>query len=287
MPSPIGTRPVVAPSTPAASARTVDVGSISSDELARLKQSSPALGKTIEQAKATYAEFLSRTPPARITVTTSSGNGGAPVLALVPPGFDASKPATVQTHYHGDMTSVAAASGSHTGNIKEQLTKDPQRIWVLPEAQATVGAAATNWNNVTDHAGTVRDALSGAGVAPASAKYVVSAHSAGGRALAAAMTTGTLKADQLVLLDCLYEREAGPGANTAILNAVKQGALAQVKDVVIVATGSYPADRNDKLIAAAGGKVRMEKLVPRQGLSNHEASARNHLVPKSADSWVR
>ena len=94
------------------------------------------------------------------------------------------------------------------------------------------------------------------------------------------MTSGTLKADQLVLLDCLYERETGPGANTAILNAVKKGALANVKDVVIVATGSYPGERNDQLIAAADGKVRMEKLVPRQGLSNHEASARNHLVPK-------
>jgi hypothetical protein len=181
---------------------------------------------------------------------------------------------------------VAAPNGSHTGNIKEQLTKDPQRVWVLPEAMGNVGTSGTNWNNVKDEAGTVRDALSGAGVTPASGtKYVVSAHSAGGRGLAAAMTSGTLKADQLVLLDCLYERETGPGANTAILNAVKNGGLAQVKDVVIVATGSYPADRNDKLMAAGGDKVRMEKLVPRQGLSNHEASVRNHLVPKTAGSW--
>ena len=257
------------------------MGSVSLDELAKLKQSSPALGRTIEQAKATYAEFLNRTPPARITLTTSPGNGGSPVLTLVPPGFDPSKPATVQTHYHGDLTSVAAPNGSHTGNIREQLSRDPQRVWVLPEAQGNVGSAGTNWNNVKDQAGTVSDALSGAGVTAASGtKYVVSAHSAGGRGLAAAMTSGTLKADQLVLLDCLYERETGPGANTAILNAVKKGALANVKDVVVVATGSYPGERNDQLIAAAGGKVRMEKLAPRQGLSNHEASARNHLVPK-------
>ena len=38
--------------------------------------------------------------------------------------------------------------------------------------------------------------------------------------------------------------------------------------------------RDAKLIEAGGGKVRTEKLVPRAGLSNHEASARNHLVPK-------
>ncbi|MDP1827836.1 MAG: hypothetical protein Q8L48_31470 [Archangium sp.] len=286
MPNPIGPRPVTAPgvNTPAAPPRTVDVGSITRDELARLKQSSPALARTIEQAKSTYGDFLSRTPAARLTVTTPSGNGGAPVLTLLPPGFDASKPATVQTHFHGDHTSVAAPNGSHTGNIKEQLTKEPQRVWVLPEAQGNVGGAGTAWNNVKDHAGTVRDALAGAGVSAASGtKHVVSAHSAGGRALAAAMTSGTLKTDQLVLLDCLYEREAGPGANTAILDAVKNGALAQVKDVVIVATGSYPAERNDKLIAAGSGKVRMEKLMPRQGLSNHEAAARNHLVPKQ--SW--
>jgi hypothetical protein len=283
MPAPLGTRPVTTPTvtTPPAPPRTIDVGSISKDELAKLKQTSPALARTVEQAKSTYAEFLSRTPPAQITVTTSAGNGGLPVLTLVPPGFDPKKPATVQTHFHGDLTSVAAPTGSHTGNIKEQLTKDPQRLWVLPEAQGNVGASGTNWNNVKDEAGTVSDALKGAGVTAASGtKYVVSAHSAGGRGLAAAMTSGTLKADQLVLLDCLYERETGPGANTAILNAVKKGGLANVKDVVIVATGSYPAERNDQLSAAAGGKVRMEKLVPRQGLSNHEASLRNHLVPK-------
>lgn len=283
MPSPIGSRPVTSPAVPqpGVPSRTVDVGSISREELARLKQANPAAARTVEQAKATYAEFLSRTPPARLTVSTSSGNGGAPVLTLVPPGFDPSRPATVQTHFHGDLTSVAAPNGSHTGNIKEQLGKEPQRLWVLPEAMGNVGAAGTNWTNVKDQGGATRDALQAAGVTAGSdTRYVVSAHSAGGRALAAAMTSGTLKADQLVLLDCLYERETGPGANTAILNAVKAGGLAQVKDVIIVATGSYPSERNDKLMAAAGGKARLEKLVPRQGLSNHEASARNHLVPR-------
>ena len=279
MPAPLGPRVVTSPVvSPPAPARTIDVGTISKDELAKLRQSSPALARTIEQAKSTYAEFLSRTPAARITVSTSPGNGAAPVLTLVPPGFNPSRPVTVQTHFHGDMTSVASPSGPHTGNIKEQLTKDPQRVWVLPEAQGNVGSSGTNWNNVKDQAGTVKDALAGAGVTAGT--FVVSAHSAGGRAIAAAMTGGTLKADQLVLLDSLYERDAGPGANTAILNAVKKGGLSQVKDVVIVATGSYPADRDEKLREAAGGKVRMEKLVPRQGVSDHEAAARNHLVPK-------
>lgn len=281
MPAPLGPRPVTSPAVlvPLAPARTLDVGSITRDQLVKLRQSSPALARTIEQAKATYADFLSRTPPARITVTTSPGNGAAPVLTLVPPGFDPAKPATVQTHFHGDMTSVASPSGGHTGNIKEQLTRDPQRVWVLPEAQGNVGTSGTNWNNVKDQAATVTDALAGAGVT-AIGTSVVSAHSAGGRAIAAAMISGTLKADQLVLLDCLYEREAGPGAYTAILNAVKKGGLSQVKDVVIVATGSYPSERDDKLREEGGGKVRMEKLVPRQGATNHEAAVRNHLVSK-------
>lgn len=282
MPGPISTRPVtVSPvATPAAPPRTFDVASVTAQELAKLKQSSPSLAKTIETAKATYADALRA--GARLTVTTTAANGGAPVLTLVPPGFDPKKPATVHTHFHGDLTSVAAANGSHTGNIKEQLGRDPQRVFVLPEAQGNVGGSGTNWNNVKDQAGTVRDALAGAGAIPAGGTtYVVSAHSAGGRALAAAMKApSTLQADQLVLLDCLYESNTGPGANTAILNAVKAGALQDVKDVVIVATGSYPADRDAKLREAGGGKVRMEALVPRPGLSNHEASARNHLVPR-------
>jgi hypothetical protein len=259
----------------------VDVSALSAAELTRLRQTQPSLARTIEQAKATYAEALRA--GARLTVTTTSANGNAPVLTLVPPGFDPGKPVTVHTHYHGDRTSVAAPDGSHTGNLKEQLAKDPQRVFVLPEAQGNVGGNGTNWNNVKDQAGTVRDALAGAGVTlGADGTQVVSAHSAGGRALAAAMKAGTLKAHQLVLLDCLYESTSGPGANTAILNAVKAGALKDVKDVVIVATGSYPPERDAKLREAGGGKVRMERLVPRAGLSNHEAAARNHLVPRSA-----
>ena len=88
-----------------------------------------------------------------------------------------------------------------------------------------------------------------------------------------------MKADQLVLLDCLYERENGPGANTAILNAVKAGGLANVKDVVLVPTGSYPASRDVALKDAAGDTLRLLKFTPRAGLSNHEATVRNHLVP--------
>lgn len=288
MPAPISSTPGVRPQPTTSSGgptRGFDVATLSPQDLAQLKASQPALARTLEQAKTTYADVLSRTPPARLVVTTSAGNGGAPVLTVVPPGFDPNKPVTVQTHFHGDLTSVAAPNGSHTGNIKEQLAKDPQRLWVLPEAQGNVGAQATNWNNVRDQQATVRDALAAAGVsAGADAKFVVSAHSAGGRALAAAMKSGTLRADQLVLLDCLYESTNGPGAFSAILGATRAGGLDGVKDVVIVATGSYPAERDAQLKQAGGPKVRTEKLVPRAGLSNHEASCRNHLVPRPP-SW--
>ena len=58
-----------------------------------------------------------------VTVTTPAGNGGAPVLTLVPPGFDPSKPATVQTHFHGDHTSVAAPAPIRT--------RRPPVLWPL------------------------------------------------------------------------------------------------------------------------------------------------------------
>lgn len=282
MPAPIGPRPVTTPGVAPAtgSPGRVDVGALPAAELARLRQTQPALARVVEQAKATYAEALARTPPASLVVFTTPANGGAPVLALAPPGFDASKPVTVHTHYHGDLTTVAAPGGSHTGHIKEQLAKDAQRLWVLPEAGGNVGGSGTNWTNVRDQAGTTREALAALGVTAADAKQVVSAHSAGGRALAAALTAGTLKADQLVLLDCLYESTSGPGAFSAILNAARAGAFGSVKDVVVVATGSYPAERNTRLREAGGPVVRFETLVPRPGLSNHEAAARNHLVPR-------
>ena len=236
------------------------------------------LPSTLDQATRTWADV----PALRVTVITSPANGDAPVLVLVPPGFDPARPATIHTHFHGDMTSVAAPRGPHTLAIREHLAKDPQRLWVLPEARRNVGSHRTNWNNVKDHAATVRDALAAVGLSPVSgSRSVVSAHSSGGRALAAAMTSGTLQADQLVLLDCLYEHVGGAGANTAILNAVKAGALAHVKDVIIVATGSYPAERDAQLLAAAGGKARLEPLVPAEGVSDHEAAARHHLVPRS------
>jgi predicted O-methyltransferase YrrM len=155
---------------------------------------------------------------------------------------------------------------------------------VLPESLGTPGVGRTNWDGVKHEASTTRDALAGAGLDPGSGtRFVVSAHSAGGRALAAAMSGGTLKADQLVLLDCLYEKENAPGAFSAILKAVKAGGLAEVKDVVVVPTGTYPPARDEQLLAAAGGRARLEKFVPRPGLSNHNAAARNNLVPRA--SW--
>lgn len=283
MPTPIGRRPASTPgpAAPTVASRPVDVGTLGATELARLRQTQPAVARVVDQAKATWAPELARSPPLRLLVTTSAANGGLPVLVLAAPGFDPSKPATVHTHYHGDLTAVAAPGGSHTENIREQLAKEPQRLWVLPEAAGNVGARGTNWSNAKDQAGTARDALVALGLEPApGSKHVVSAHSAGGRALAASMTAGNVKADQLVLLDCLYESTSGPGANTAILNAVKRGALTNVKDVVVVATGSYPDERNVKLREAGGPVVRMETVVPRAGLSNHEAAARNHLVPR-------
>lgn len=40
-----------------------------------------------------------------------------------------------------------------------------------------------------------------------------------------------------------------------------------------------PALIGTRPVVTAPGKARMQGLVPRQGLSNHEVAARNHLVP--------
>jgi hypothetical protein len=59
------------------------------------------LGYTIENARDVFAETMSTgAPPGRVLVTTSDGNGRHPVVVVVPPGFDPSRPARVHTHYH-------------------------------------------------------------------------------------------------------------------------------------------------------------------------------------------
>ena len=224
------------------------------------------LGLTIERAKVAYADLLNQKPPAKIYVTTSAGNGGQPVLVIVGPGVDAKHPAKhVHTHYHGDNATVADPAGSKAGTnarIADQLKREPQSVWVLPESTARPkakeewpqqqdspthdGSYFANWDHVQSQVQTTTDALKAAGVDGTNAKHVVSFHSRGGEALMNIMRDKSgngLKADRLELHDCLY------GSQTS---AAAWGATANGKAVarVVVYRGWLPSDRGDVVGAA-------------------------------------
>lgn len=258
--------------TQTAAVAAVDLSRVTKDEIAQLKREHFWFGCTVEQAKATWLGV-------HAVAIRAVGNGGEPVLTLVPPRFDAARPFVVQTHFHGDFTSAGGPGGVHTQRIREVLDDEPQRVWVLPEAQGNIGKKKTDWENVADHGQLVHEALASVGLrARDDTRLVVSAHSAGARALERVVRNHTLRAEQLVLLDCLYERSEGPGPNTALLSAVSSGALEAVQEIVIVPAGTYPAERDEALLKAAGGRARLERVKKTPGLSDHAAAARNHLV---------
>jgi hypothetical protein len=182
------------------------------------------LGHTIEHARDAYRDLTGKTPPAKVVVTTSAGNGGQPVLIITGPKFDPTKPKTVHTHYHGDNATVADPLGSKAGQnarIREVITKeDPQAVFVLPEAQNTTftvdgprnnkSQPGVSWANVSDQVRTMNDALKAAKLTfdDKKDKSVVSMHSGGGMAIVHLMKAdpsgNNLRADRLELYDCVY-----------------------------------------------------------------------------------
>jgi hypothetical protein len=180
------------------------------------------LADTIVNAKASYADLLA-TKQIKIRVITSAGNGGQPVMVVTGPKFKPGADVHVHTHYHGDNATVADPLGSKAGvnaRIRDTIAKDPQAMFVLPEAENTRPKRVdsptddlryhVSWDNVSDQVQTVNDALTAAKV-PQSAvtERVVSAHSGGGQAINKLINAdpngGTrLQADKLDLQDCLY-----------------------------------------------------------------------------------
>jgi hypothetical protein len=213
------------PAQPAVGPGATDVGNMRPGELDALRRSSNPLDRrradTIARAQTAYADHMAR--GGRVIVSASQGNGGHPVVTLLPPGFDPNKPARVQTHYHGFHATVADGrnhSSGTTRRIDELQARDPQLVVVLPEASnapARGGNYATNWNNVRSQAQTTRDALAAAGVNDANITHrTVSAHSGGGAALARAMQSqrdgSGVQADRLELADSLYGSESAVAA---------------------------------------------------------------------------
>ncbi len=217
--------------------KTYDLAKVTPDVIKDLRACGQRqLADTIEHAKASYADLLALNPPAKLYVTLSAGNGGVPVLVVKGPKFDPQADAHVHTHYHGDNATVADPLGSKAGvnaRIREViLNKDPQAVFVLPEASnstapdklprthhpvdspAMDNKYPVNWSNVKDQVQTTKDALAAAGVTKVG-ESVVSAHSGGGMALVnlinADKAGGTLlRADRLELYDCMYHFNIAP-----------------------------------------------------------------------------
>jgi hypothetical protein len=178
----------------------------------------------IENDKTSYADLLANN--GRILVTLGKGNGGQPVMTVTGPGFDPKQPARVHTHYHGDNATIADPVGSKAGTtarILEVLKRNPQTVFVLPEAVHRDGSSdwhvdsakndnyyKASWGNVRSQAETTDDALAAAGVTRVS-KEIVSVHSRGGEALTQVMKDKSgagLRCDRLEIHDALYGQEA-------------------------------------------------------------------------------
>lgn len=273
-----------------------DVSSVSAATIGALKSSSnkaeQRLGFTIENAQKNYAADIKN--GARVLVTTSSGNGGEPVLIIMGKGFDPKLPARVHTHYHGNDGTVADPVGSPAGThsrIQEIQARDPQTVFVLPEcanppAKVPVYYSAS-WSNASSQVKTTADALAAAGITNAG-KQIVSAHSKGGSALANIInhdpSGAGLKADRLELQDSLY------------------GSQVQLKDWAATANGkavqsvlyyhaSNPAGRDAelaKVFANQGFKtIEMSKQGPITEANNPVVDKATHTRKYAADNHYR
>ncbi len=225
--TPTPTAPAIGPTGPATTVSNgYDVATVTPQQLADLRASGSTgqrTANTIENARTNFGDTLTR--GGRLVVSNPEGNGGQPVLTVVPPGFNPAQPARVHTHYHGWNGTVAEPRGSAGGGtvrIQEVQAADPQTVFVLPECSNTRLMLSTrdnasrrqyhtDWGNVSSQAATTDSALASAGISNVGTQ-VVSAHSAGGQALASALRHqpdgAGLRADRLELLDCLYGQES-------------------------------------------------------------------------------
>jgi hypothetical protein len=254
-----------------------DAGTISKEQLnGLLKSKDPkqqALGQTIQRARKNYAELIEG--GSRIIANRNEGNGGSPVLTVLPPGFDPNKETRVHTHYHGFNSTVADPKG-HAAQTTERLAelqkKQPQTVVVLPEtSNAQDGAYSTQWTNVKNQADTTNQALRDAGVTNPTYR-VVSAHSAGGEALRKSIANvpggAGLQADRLELLDSLY------GSENAIANWAKTDSGRDLKAL------HYVHGTNDH--SDAGLRAAFGNRYHRTNVKGHYQA--NHLMDTFPDS---
>lgn len=261
-----------------------DIAEVKRDVIDGMKNSPDAatrkLGVTIENAQASYGDFLKKEKGSRILVLTSEGNGGQPVMVVTGPKFNAAEKARVITFYHGDNATVADPIGSKAGintRIRDAVTKDPQTVFVLPEAIRSDGKPwgvdsaenrnrndySASWSHVRSQAQTTDEALRARGIGKDMVgKEIVAVHSKGGSVIDHLMDKDgkgrLLRADRLELYDSLY----GSQYAVAKWGKTRNGKEA---DSVIYYRGTNDAGRHQVIEKAFGdrfAKVEMSgKLV--------------------------
>lgn len=248
-----GPTPAPAPAAPAApvsgdgfdlaSATRFEVSQgklLSAADLAALKRAGKGeLASVIAQAQQSYRGLLDQ--GAKLVVTTSAGNGGKPVIAIVPPALarntDPAAPYRVQVHYHGMGSTAASPSASSPleARIAQSFSQSPPTVFVLPHS-ASPAKDVPKWSNVKDTGRTADDAL--AGVVGARQQLTVSAHSLGRRAIESAIASGGLKADRLDVQDAFYRTQ--PEGPRAVRAWMEENPGAQVR-VLITSNGMSDA----------------------------------------------
>lgn len=260
-----------------------------------LRKSDPVLFQKAREAQATYAETLAQ--GGRVIVSRSAGLSGAPMLLLVPPGFSAKKPVTLQTHFHGDGGSITNSNGI-AGRIMELQQADPQRLFLLPETKRM-----NDWSNVTNLLSTQNDALAFAGASErAENQFVVSAHSGGGHGVMYAMAADLKASDgsrklrmtRLELLDCIHYNKHDRGIEQTIVKWAKEhtGEVASVLTVhgTMGDASDWASIKNafgvDKCTHVDITPALARSLVPPQDLRPGETDRSDvkHLMPRWAPS---
>lgn len=191
----------------------------------------PAAARTLAEAKSSFASLVAL--GAKLSVTTSAGNGGRPVLTIVPPSLarntDATKPYDVEVHYHGMFSHASApnASSPMKQRIADSFANDPPTVYVLPE-----WAADNDWSNVRDTGSTATDATRG--ITGTAGQLTVSAHSLARNAITSAIDHGGLTADRLDIQDAFFRTQ--PSGPQKVAKWATDNPAAKVR--VLTTTGS-------------------------------------------------
>lgn len=294
MPGPLSVGPVRGgPSQPTSAAPTpVDVSAISLGS-AEFKKLPPAWQQAVRDAKTfSTTQLAGVSPPPKVVVTAAPSNGSAPVTVIVPAG--AKEPFSVQTHYHGDGAR-ALASNPASSALAKQLKAGATTVFVLPEANKP--GAPTDWTNVKAIGATTAEALTGAGVTGAVGERTLSVHSAGGRALKAALEHGErLAVDHLVLQDALFESNVGRGVATYLKQHLPATSDGVGRITVVPSTGAGAAGlmkdldepaltRTQVLVRELKAAGRTVEVVP---VATHDEAAtklRPSATPGTSDSF--